>query len=108
MDKKNISGWKLIVNIFKFLHLPFHSDDKKLKIVVSDNIIKDYSIFSDRQSLFGYSILVWLALLLGLIIFILIERQHYTMVYLVMLPDLCHLAKQNNQSQRILSVIYLS
>ncbi|UJR19349.1 hypothetical protein I4U23_022478 [Adineta vaga] len=28
--KKNTSGWKLIVDIIKFMHLPFQSNDKKL------------------------------------------------------------------------------
>jgi hypothetical protein len=56
MCKKNPSGWKLIVDIFKFMHLPFHSNDKKLKVEVSNDVLKDRSIsvFSDRQSSLGY------------------------------------------------------
>ncbi len=45
MYKKNTSGWKLIVDIFKFMHLPFQSNDKKLIVEVSNNVLKDSSIF---------------------------------------------------------------
>jgi len=34
-EKKNTSQWKSIIDIFKFMHLPFQSDDTKLKIQVS-------------------------------------------------------------------------
>jgi hypothetical protein len=35
--KKNTSKWQQIPKIFKFIHVPFQPDDKKLKLQVSDN-----------------------------------------------------------------------
>jgi hypothetical protein len=56
MYKKNACGWKLIVDIFKFMHVPFQSNDKKLKVEVSNDVLKDRSIsvLYDRQLLLGY------------------------------------------------------
>jgi len=37
--EKNACKWQHILDIFKFIHVPFQSDDKKLKLQVSNRFL---------------------------------------------------------------------
>lgn len=56
LQKKNISKWKQLPEILKFIHVPFQPDDRTLRLQVSDRflIVDQILILFLRQSLLGF------------------------------------------------------